>query len=73
METHVRSIVKGISWRIIATLVTAGWTYVFTGSVSIAVLVGSSEALSKIFLYWAHERIWHPVQWGRVIPTVSSP
>jgi adenylylsulfate kinase len=65
MDTHARSLVKGVSWRVIATMVTTGWTYVFTGNLAIAALVGSSEALSKIVLYWAHERAWHRVSWGR--------
>ncbi len=69
METHSRSFVKGISWRIIATLITTGLTYFFTGDLSIAALVGSTEAISKILLYWAHERVWQQVPWGKIAST----
>ena len=72
METHVRSVVKAISWRIMATLVTGSLTYAFTGNLLIALGVGSTEAVSKIFLYWAHERLWDRIRWGRVMP-FSSP
>lgn len=72
METHSRSFVKGISWRIIATFITTGLTYFFTGDLSIAALVGSTEAISKILLYWGHERLWQQIPWGKVFPTPGS-
>ncbi len=72
METHVRSVVKAISWRVMATLVTGVLAFLFTGNMLIAIGIGSSEALSKIFLFWGHERLWDRIRWGRVIP-VSGP
>ena len=72
METHVRSMAKAISWRIIATFITGSLTYLFTGSLLIAVGVGSSEAASKIVLYWAHERLWERVGWGRRVPSSAN-
>ncbi len=72
MDSHTRSVLKAISWRVLATMVTGILAYLFTGDLLIAVGIGSSEALSKIFLYWAHERLWDRVRWGRAIP-VSSP
>lgn len=73
MDSHVRSIVKGVSWRLVGTLDTMVLTYLFSGSLRIATLVGSTEAVTKVFLYWMHERAWHRIRWGRVIPSVSSP
>lgn len=72
MDTHGRSVVKAISWRVFATMVTGGITFLFTADLFIAIGVGSTEALAKIFLYWAHERAWDRVGWGRVTP-LSSP
>lgn len=72
-ESHLRSIVKGISWRAVGTLDTMVLTFIFSGSLKVAALVGSTEAITKIFLFWAHERGWQRVQWGRVYPPVSSP
>ncbi len=72
MDTHARSVVKAISWRVMATLVTGTLTFLFTGSLLIAMGVGSSEAVSKIFLYWAHERLWDRIRWGRMFH-ISSP
>lgn len=73
METHLRSVVKGMSWRIIATLVTTTVVWVISGEVSMALFAGLSDSLVKIALYWGHERIWQTVGWGREIPPTSSP
>lgn len=72
-ESHIRSVVKGISWRAVGTIDTMIISFLITGSVKYAAFIGSTEALTKIFLYWAHERVWHRIRWGRVIPSVSSP
>lgn len=72
-ESHLRSIVKGVSWRAVGTLDTMVLTFIFSGSIKVAALVGSTEAITKIFLFWAHERAWQRVRWGRVFPPLSSP
>lgn len=73
MDTHARSLAKGFSWRAVGTIDTMILTYIFSGSLKVAAFVGSTEALTKIFLYWAHERVWHKIAWGRRGPLVSSP
>ncbi|MGH7255091.1 MAG: DUF2061 domain-containing protein [Nitrospirales bacterium] len=62
-----------MSWRLLGTLDTMILTWFFSGSLSIAAAVGGTEALTKVFLFWAHERVWHRVKWGRHFPSVSSP
>ncbi len=73
METHLRSVVKGMSWRLVATMVTTIVVFIYSGELAAAAIVGSIDAVVKIGLYWGHERIWQRVHWGRIIPTVSSP
>ena len=73
METHLRSVLKGVSWRFIATMVTALVVYVYSGELAAAAIVGSIDAVAKIVLFWGHERIWQQINWGRITPTVSSP
>jgi len=73
METHLRSLVKGFSWRIIATLVTTTVVWLISGEVSMALFAGASDSLVKIGLFWGHERLWQRIRWGRIFPTVSSP
>ncbi len=64
-ETNQRSIVKGISWRIVATSTTIIIVYVFFGRLDLAIAAGMIETVLKVALYWAHERIWFKVRWGK--------
>ena len=64
-ETNFRSIIKGFSWRIIATLTTVIIIYVFFGEFELAIVAGFIETIFKVILYWAHERMWLKIRWGR--------
>ena len=64
-ETNRRSIVKGISWRVVATTTTILIVYFFFGRLDLAIAAGVIETVLKIALYWAHERVWHKIRWGR--------
>lgn len=57
-ESHFRSIIKGISWRIIGTLDTMLLSYLITGHFANSLKIGFTEVFTKIGLYWLHERIW---------------
>lgn len=62
-ESHTRSIIKGISWRFIATADTVAVVLLvtcLTGNCSIenALKIGAYEFLIKFFIYYLHERIW---------------
>jgi len=64
-ETNIRSIVKGISWRFIATGTTMGIVYLFFGNIELAVATGLLETVAKVGLYWGHEKIWQRIRWGK--------
>ena len=64
-ETHLRSLIKGITWRIIATLTTMILVFILTGNFIISLGVGFFEIISKLLFYYLHERIWDRVRWGR--------
>lgn len=64
-ETNTRSIVKGISWRVVATTTTVIIIYVFFGRLDLAIAAGLLETVLKVALYWAHERVWFKIRWGR--------
>ncbi|MCL5885083.1 MAG: DUF2061 domain-containing protein [Deltaproteobacteria bacterium] len=68
MDTHKRSIVKTISWRAVATIITGVVTYFLTGRIDFAVTVGLADTLVKFFIYYAHERIWTRISYGKVRP-----
>ena len=60
-----RSIGKSISWRILASCDTVLISYLITGSFAIAASIGSIEVLTKMILYYFHERAWNGLEFGR--------
>ena len=67
-ELHSRSVLKGITWRIIGSLDTF-WIALFVNrdsahAVQTAFYITATEVITKIFLYWLHERTWMKVRWG---------
>ncbi len=67
IDNHIRSFVKSISWRIIATLTTILLVFIFTQNWVISVEVGGLEIIMKIFLYYLHERVWDRIRWGTTV------
>jgi sulfate adenylyltransferase large subunit len=64
-ETHARSLAKAVSWRATGSLDTFLVAFVITGSPKIAGSVAVTEILTKILIYYAHERVWAWVPWGK--------
>lgn len=64
-DTHSRSLAKAISWRITGTLDTFLISWLITGEILIASAIAFTEIITKVFLYWAHERVWNKVTWGK--------
>lgn len=60
-----RSVWKTTSWRIIATIDTVIISYLITGSIKIAASIGSIEVITKIILYYYHERAWDKISLGK--------
>lgn len=64
-ETNTRSIAKGFSWRFFATTTTVIIVFFFFGRLDLAIAAGLIETVSKVFLYYVHEKIWQRVRWGK--------
>ena len=64
MEKRVRSLVKALSWRLIAVVVLGLVSYIFTGSIKESGLITGVYTILQIFVYWVHERIWQRIRWG---------
>lgn len=64
-EQPIRSIAKALSWRLIGTLDTLVVSYLLTGEMSVAASIASVDFLTKMVLYFFHERIWNSVKWGK--------
>ncbi|MDF0708019.1 DUF2061 domain-containing protein [Flagellimonas okinawensis] len=64
-ESPKRSIVKSISWRVVGTLDTIIISWLVTGTLSLAFSIGLVELVTKMVLYFFHERIWNSIKWGK--------
>lgn len=64
-EKPLRSIAKTISWRFIGTLDTIVISWILTGKVETALAIGSVELVTKMILYFGHERIWNSINFGK--------
>ncbi len=64
-EKPVRSVVKSLSWRIIGTLDTIVISWIITGELALAFSIGSIELVTKMVLYFLHERLWNSIKWGK--------
>ena len=62
-DSHGKSMLKAISWRIIGTIDTIVISCFMTGTLSLALTIGSIEVFTKFFLYYGHERIWNLIKW----------
>lgn len=65
-ESHLRSLIKGITWRILGTLDTIFISYVITGNTTQAFSIGGIEVFTKILLYYGHERLWQVLPIGTI-------
>lgn len=65
-ESHLRSILKGITWRIVATCTIIAIVYFKTGNIQGALEIGAIEFVIKFALYYMHERAWQLAPRGTV-------
>lgn len=64
-EAHSRSFVKAVSWRALGSLDTFVISYFVTGKLTFAASIAGVETITKVVLFYAHERAWAAVPWGR--------
>jgi len=65
-EKSYRSVIKSISWRTIGTIDTMIISYFITGRLALALSIGGIEVLSKLVLYYFHERTWNKKNFGKI-------
>lgn len=63
-ESHPRSFVKAVSWRTLGSIDTFILGLIFTSDVKTAGSIAGTEVVTKILLYYFHERLWASVSWG---------
>ena len=59
MESKKRTIVKTLSWRAVATVITATLGYILSdGNIEFAAKIGLADTTIKLGAYYLHERTW---------------
>jgi len=63
-----RHLLKTITWRIVGTIDTMILGWIVTGNLEIGMTIGGFEVITKMILYYFHERLWfNYVKLGRKI------
>jgi uncharacterized membrane protein len=72
-ESHLRSIVKSLIYRIISLIGTAILTWIITRDIGKMISITITVQIFLIVLYYFYERIWNKINWERRIETISCP
>lgn len=59
MVSYKRHLLKTITWRIVGTIDTMILGWLVTGDIKLGLAIGGFEVLTKMFLYFLHERVWY--------------
>ena len=59
MVSYKRHALKTITWRIVGTIDTFLLSWLITDSIKIGATIGAVEVITKMVLYYFHERIWY--------------
>lgn len=71
-NSHARHIVKAITWRILGTLDTILLSWIITGNALTGLKIGFAEVITKMILYYLHERIWFKINLSKSGKTLES-
>ena len=63
--SKLRSFMKALTWRILATVDTFLLSFIVTQELKWATSIALFEILTKAILYYLHERGWNKLNWGR--------
>ena len=63
-KSYKRHIAKAITWRVVGTLDTILLSWLITGNPYTGMKIGLAEVVTKMLLYYLHERLWFKVRAG---------
>lgn len=64
IESRKRHLAKTITWRFVGTMDTILISWIITGKPLIGIKIGIAELLTKMLLYYLHERAWYRINFG---------
>ena len=68
MERRCRSIAKALTWRVTALLITMLVVLAVTEKLELAASIGLADTAIKLGAYYAHERCWLKISFGKRKP-----
>jgi uncharacterized membrane protein len=63
-DSNKRHIVKTFSWRLVGTVDTILFGWLLTGNPFLGLKIGLFETVSKMLLYFGHEKLWYKINYG---------
>ncbi|MBP93414.1 MAG: hypothetical protein CMC55_04780 [Flavobacteriaceae bacterium] len=64
LESRKRHIAKTFTWRIVGTMDTMIIAWIISGNPLTGLKIGFAEVVTKMLLYYFHERIWYKINFG---------
>lgn len=71
-NSNKRHLLKTITWRILGTLDTMTLAWIITGNPLTGLKIGLAEVITKMFLYFFHEKVWYRVDYGLESRNINS-
>ena len=72
MDTKKRSWVKSIVWRIVGVVLLGGLSWEITRDLREMTIITALFHSLRFVLYYAHERIWERLAWGKIRHPLSD-
>jgi adenylylsulfate kinase len=63
-NSKARHLAKTITWRIVGTIDTMLLAWLISGDPMMGFKIGSAEVITKMVLYYLHERTWYRINFG---------
>ena len=63
-SSNKRHVLKTFSWRGVGTLDTIILGWIITGNPLVGLKIGGAEVVTKMLLYYGHEKLWYRINFG---------
>ena len=63
-ESRKRHLMKTLSWRVVGTIDTIILSWFITQNPVTGIKIGIFEIITKMILYYLHERLWYKINFG---------
>ncbi len=72
VSSKLRHAIKTVSWRIVGTLDTMMMGWIVSGNPMTGLKIGGLELVTKMGLYYLHERVWYRSDYGLISETKNQ-